>query len=373
MSTLDTAVLWSATSLAFDEKKLGAAGLSVRQRKLLALLNQPASVSQLAQRIALPDDEVQLALERFAKLGLAQSDAPTPFNPMQVRASPAAAGGAEKPSRMPLIIGVAVASLALVAASAWLLRGGSGKTSLESAVARAAPAAPITATGPTDSADSKLPQFTAAPTAASAVPLAPAAPAIVPPGTAAARAALAASAAATSLAAVTPGKTTAAATTPGLTEVPTPTATAATAAPTPTAPATTAAAAVAAPAVATIASPSTPPVAAVAAVAPPPPTPSTTLAAAPATLATRPAPAIVREIKLINRVEPGFPRGVDAERGTVRARLQVDARGNVTSVDIVESNPPRVFDRTVRAALQQWRYEPTGETFTTAAEISFNR
>ncbi|MBC7711386.1 MAG: TonB family protein [Rhizobacter sp.] len=370
MSTLDTAVLWSATSLAFDEKKLGAAGLSVRQRKLLALLNHPASVSQLAQRIALPDDEVQLALQRFAKLGLAQSDAPTAFNPMQLRDGPAHAGVAEKPSRMPLVIGIAVASLALVAASAWLLRGGSGKTSLESAVARAAPVSSPTATGPTDSADSKLPQFAAAPTVASAVPLAPLAPAMVPPGTAAARAALAASAAATNLAAVTPGKTTAAVTTPGLTEVPTPTATAATAAATPTAPATTAAAAVAAPAVATVAPASTPPVAAV---SPPLPTPSATLAAATATPAARPAPAVVREIKLINRVEPGFPRGVDAERGTVRARLQVDARGNVTSVEIVESNPPRVFDRTVRAALQQWRYEPTGETFTTAAEISFNR
>ena len=69
MSTLDTAALWSATSLAFDEKKIGAAGLSIRQRKLLSLLAQPTSVSQLAQTIALPDQEVQTALERFARLG----------------------------------------------------------------------------------------------------------------------------------------------------------------------------------------------------------------------------------------------------------------------------------------------------------------
>ena len=375
MSTLDTAALWSATSLAFDEKKLGAAGLSVRQRKLLALLNQPASVSQLAQSIALPDDEVQLALERFAKLGLAQSDAPTPFNPMQVRASSPHSAVAEKRSRMPLVIGIAVASLALVAASAWLLRGGSGKTSRESTVASAAVATPPTATGPTDSADSKLPQSAAAPTVAPAVPLAPAAPATVPPGTAAAKAAPLPSAAASNIVALTPGKNTVAPTTPALAAAQTPAPATPTAAPTLTAPAATAPAAVALPAVATIAPPTAPPVAAV---LPPSTTPSTTLATAPAApaapaAATRSAPAAAREIKLINRVEPGFPRGVDAERGTVRARLQVDARGNVTSVDIVESNPPRVFDRTVRSALQQWRYEPTGETFTTAAEISFSR
>ena len=365
MSTLDTAALWSATTLAFDEKKLGAAGLSVRQRKLLALLNQPASVSQLAQSIALPDDEVQTALERFAKLGLAQSDAPKPFNPMQVRATPAAAV-VEKPSRMPLMIGVAVAALALVAASAWLLRGGSGKTSIEPAVAKTAPASPSTPTGPTDSADSKLPRSAAGPAAItpSVSPTATSPTPAAPPATAATKAAPTPTPAAA--AAATPGKS---AVTP-ITAAPAAAPAVATVAPTPATTTATAPVVVAAPTVAATAPPSVQPAAA--AVAPPAVTPSTTVAAAPAA-AARPAPAAAREIKLINRVEPGFPRGVDAERGTVRARLQVDARGAVTSVDIVESNPPRVFDRTVRSALQQWRYEPTGEAFTTAAEISFSR
>ena len=363
MSTLDTAALWSATSLAFDEKKIGAAGLSVRQRKLLALLNQPASVAQLAQSIALPDSEVQSALERFAKLGLAQSDAPTPFNPMQVRANPASAAVAEKQTRMPVIIGVVVAALALVAASAWLLRGGSGKTLPEPAVVKAVAASPSTPTGPTDSADSKLPRTAVAPTVAPAVTPAPATAAAVPPVTAATKAATAPTA--TAAVTATPSQNTVAPTTPAPAAAQAPAA--ATVAPTVTA---TAPAAVVAPTVAATAPPIAPPAAV--ALVPPPVTPTTTIAAAPAA-AARPVPAVTREIKLINRVEPGFPRGIDAERGTVRARLQVDARGNVTSVDIVESNPPRVFDRTVRSALQQWRYEPTGEAFTTAAEISFSR
>ena len=85
------------------------------------------------------------------------------------------------------------------------------------------------------------------------------------------------------------------------------------------------------------------------------------------------AAPVASGIKLVNRVEPQFPRGADDNAGTVRARLQVDARGTVTAVDIVEANPPRVFDRNVRSALQQWRYEPTGEAFSTLAEIIFRR
>ena len=92
MSTFDTAVLWSATQLAADPTKIGAAGLSVRQRKLLTLLAEPTSVAQLAQSIALPIEEVYTALDRFAKLGLARTAVATPelVNPMQLRATPAA-------------------------------------------------------------------------------------------------------------------------------------------------------------------------------------------------------------------------------------------------------------------------------------------
>lgn len=365
MSTLDTAALWSATSLAFDEKKLGAAGLSVRQRKLLALITQPASVPQLAQSIALPDIEVQAALERFAKLGLAQSDAPPPIAPLPMRSARPKA--VEEPaSRMPLMIGVGVAVLALIAASAWLLRGSGNSAPPEAVSTKAAPTAPPIATGPTDSADNKLSR--SAPAATTPAPTAVPAPTVpsVAAKTAPTPAATAAASANTKSAATPP---------PSVANPLTAIAPAATSiapvAPTPAPTAT-----VAPPTVTTAAAPTTSLPAA--AVTPPPtitpaasPAPVAPVAAAPAKAAPSPAPA--REIKLINRVEPGFPRGVDADRGTVRARLQVDARGAVTGVEIVESSPPRVFDRTVRSALQQWRYEPTGEAFTTAAEISFSR
>jgi periplasmic protein TonB len=76
---------------------------------------------------------------------------------------------------------------------------------------------------------------------------------------------------------------------------------------------------------------------------------------------------------LISRVEPAFPRAAEVDRGTVRARLTVNATGAVTNVEIVEATPPRVFDRNVRSALTQWRYEGTGETQTKLVEVQFTR
>ena len=375
MSTLDTAALWSATTLAFDEKKLGSAGLSIRQRKLLALLSKPASVAQLAPSIAMPEIEVQAALERFAKLGLAQSEAAVPFNPMlarsQVLASSATAG-VESSSRTPVMIGVAVAVLALMAASAWLLRGGTpaASTTVPNSKNGAPTASAPAATTPTESTD------TAAPSAVGTTTVAAELPARTPTSTGAPVSATAAPTAATSPRATKDAPTVAPILVPGkpielaapavITTTPSAPSVAAPAASAAPTPAQTAAGAAPAPAPIAIAAvaPTAPPPATVA-TAPPVATPT------PVAAASRPAPA--REIKLVNRVEPTFPRGVDSERGSVRARLQVDAKGTVTSVEIVESVPPRVFDRTVRNALQQWRYEPTGEAFSTAAEISFAR
>ena len=149
MSTYDTAALWSATQFATDQAKIGAAGLSVRQRKLLTLLSEPTSVAQLAQSIALPVEDVHVALDRFAKLGLARAAAatPEPFDPMQLRATPVAnAASVAASSRTPMLIGIALAALAVVAAAAWMLRGDPSRTtplqpSIAKAPAQAAPAA----------------------------------------------------------------------------------------------------------------------------------------------------------------------------------------------------------------------------------------
>jgi TonB family protein len=55
----------------------------------------------------------------------------------------------------------------------------------------------------------------------------------------------------------------------------------------------------------------------------------------------------------------------------VVARLRIDEKGNVTDIDIIASNPPRVFDRAVREALQGWKFQAEGEKYVGEVEINF--
>jgi len=94
-------------------------------------------------------------------------------------------------------------------------------------------------------------------------------------------------------------------------------------------------------------------------------------AAAPST-----APAQAGPPRIVSRIDPDFPReatqaGIDA--GSVRARMTLDAAGGVTRVEIVESNPRRVFDRSVVRALSQWRYSAGAEGRMVEMEVAFRR
>jgi protein TonB len=106
---------------------------------------------------------------------------------------------------------------------------------------------------------------------------------------------------------------------------------------------------------------------------PPPAAPRSDVAAARPAPAPTPVPAALR---LVTRVDPDFPReatqaGVD--QGSVKARMTLDAGGNVTRVEIVEANPRRVFDRAVVRALSQWRYSDGAAGRTVDMEIAFRR
>jgi TonB family protein len=355
--------IWSATTLARDESAIRGAALSVRQRKLLALLNTPMSVDALATMSGIAHPEVEQNLQRFQKLGLAgtESDGLIAAAPSALRAStfnPATtAAAATSGSKLPFIVG-GVTLTALAAAIWWFTRAEpapapSAPTASSSAPSRTAPAqSPTTATAPGDSATTNV-FVSGAPAASDTAKQAAAkevreALAKEAAKDAAKEASKAAKANAPATAAAT--QTAAAVAAP---VVPAPVAAATL--PTPT-PAPTVAAPAPAPA-------QPPPAAAVVAAAPPP-------VAAPA---ARPAAATAREGALVSRVEPGFPRGAEVDRGTVRARLTVNATGAVTNVEILESNPPRVFDRNVRSALSQWRYEGTGEAQSKLVEVQFSR
>jgi protein TonB len=86
----------------------------------------------------------------------------------------------------------------------------------------------------------------------------------------------------------------------------------------------------------------------------------------------KPEPAAV--LSVISREQPAFPRDAlrdGIENGTVRARMTINAAGEVTNVAILQAQPPRVFDRAVQQALGRWKFNPgtDGRTFDT--EIGF--
>ena len=93
------------------------------------------------------------------------------------------------------------------------------------------------------------------------------------------------------------------------------------------------------------------------------------------------AAAATREnapVKLVpvSREAPEFPREAIAqgvESGTVKARLTIDAQGNVTGVDIIDASPHRVFDRAVRSALARWQFQPGSAGRSTTVDVAFKR
>ncbi len=78
----------------------------------------------------------------------------------------------------------------------------------------------------------------------------------------------------------------------------------------------------------------------------------------------------------IAREAPDFPREAIAqgiETGMVKARLAIDAQGKVSSVEIVDAMPRRVFDRAVRDALSRWQFPPGTAGRSTTVDVAFKR
>lgn len=111
----------------------------------------------------------------------------------------------------------------------------------------------------------------------------------------------------------------------------------------------------------------------IAAVTPTPP-PAPVAIAPPVVAPPAPKPAIRRGIVPISRVSPEYPQEAirkNISEGNVVARLDIDEKGNVTEVKIVEAKPPRVFDREVIRALMQWKFHPDGEKYIGEIEVEF--
>jgi TonB family protein len=107
---------------------------------------------------------------------------------------------------------------------------------------------------------------------------------------------------------------------------------------------------------------------------PPPPPPTQTAAVEPSRATQAPPPMVA--LKAISKPEPMFPREAlraNVDRGRVMARLFISPDGTVNKVDIVSSQPIRVFDREVRETAMRWRYEAPGQPRQTDVEFVFDR
>jgi len=77
--------------------------------------------------------------------------------------------------------------------------------------------------------------------------------------------------------------------------------------------------------------------------------------------------------KVVKKVPPDFPaeasrKGIST--GVVKAKLNIEADGKVSAVEIVEAEPKKVFDRAVIAALMEWKFE-AGEKTTHEVKLVF--
>jgi periplasmic protein TonB len=87
-----------------------------------------------------------------------------------------------------------------------------------------------------------------------------------------------------------------------------------------------------------------------------------------------PKPAVRRGIVPIEREDPVYPREAiraGVGKGRVVARVNIDEKGNVTEVVIVSADPPRVFDRAVKTALERWKFKAEGEKYVGEIEVNF--
>jgi len=114
------------------------------------------------------------------------------------------------------------------------------------------------------------------------------------------------------------------------------------------------------------------------AVTPTPPAEPVVIAPPPVVAVAPPAPPAVRRgasLVVISREDPVYPRDAikkGVAKGAVVARILIDEKGNVTEVQIVSADPPRVFDNEVRRALALWKFKAEGDKYVGEIEVNFS-
>ena len=87
-------------------------------------------------------------------------------------------------------------------------------------------------------------------------------------------------------------------------------------------------------------------------------------------------PATASDVVVLSKSELEFPREAvqaGADEGHVKAKLTIDARGEVSRVEILEAEPRRVFDRAVMRSLSQWRFNGGADGRNFVVDVDFRR
>jgi periplasmic protein TonB len=69
---------------------------------------------------------------------------------------------------------------------------------------------------------------------------------------------------------------------------------------------------------------------------------------------------VVREAKLIRRVNPDYPSVAkrDGIEGSVDLDVTVSSHGVVEDVSVIRATPPDMFEKAALAAVRKWKYDP---------------
>jgi periplasmic protein TonB len=79
---------------------------------------------------------------------------------------------------------------------------------------------------------------------------------------------------------------------------------------------------------------------------------------------------------VVSKADLDFPREAvqaNVDKGKVKAKLTIDAGGEVTRVDIINAEPRRVFDKAVTRSLSQWRFNAGDANRSYEIELEFKR
>lgn len=70
--------------------------------------------------------------------------------------------------------------------------------------------------------------------------------------------------------------------------------------------------------------------------------------------------ALGSEVTPLVRIEPQYPRKAAMQKieGWVTLQFNITPAGTVSDVQILDSKPPRIFDRAAIKALRKWKYRP---------------